>query len=66
MEVRKWKKIKEADTFINGGGLYVDQDSTVTITNSTISGNSANAGDGSGIYVYQDAANISNSTIKNN
>lgn len=48
-----------------GGGLYMENNVTVTITNSTFSGDSAN-GDGGAIHVNGGTLNLTNSTISTN
>ena len=48
-----------------GGGIYNDQ-ATLTLSNCTISGNSADSGFGGGIYNYQANLRVSNCTISGN
>jgi CSLREA domain-containing protein len=47
----------------NGGGLYTDVDSTLTLTNSTVSGNTAAAGAG---FFHNTTLNVVNSTVSAN
>ena len=47
----------------NGGGLYAENSSTITINNGTISGCDASAGAGGGLYVDGSALNIKGGTI---
>ena len=47
----------------NGGGLYAENSSTITINNGTISGCYASAGAGGGLYVDGSALNIKGGTI---
>jgi hypothetical protein len=49
----------------NGGGIYNDH-ATLTVTNSTLSGNSAPASDGGGIYNDNGTITITNSTLSGN
>ena len=49
----------------NGGGIYLDLDSTLNLINSTVSGNSAGV-DGGGIFNQGGILNIENSTIAHN
>jgi len=52
----------------NGGGITVDSDATLTLTNSTVTGNEVlNGGGGGGIYVsFGGSATITNSLISDN
>jgi hypothetical protein len=55
------------DWWQGGGGIYVGGGGTLTLTNSTIAGNSAGAANGGGLYAFQNTTvTISNSTISGN
>lgn len=49
----------------SGGGIYVDQDSSLTVSNSTIDNNTA-YDSGGGVYVYKSSFSLTNSQITNN
>ena len=49
----------------SGGGIYSDYDGTTTVTDSTLSGNSAND-DGGGIYSNRGSLTVTNSTLSKN
>jgi hypothetical protein len=61
-------------SMVLGGGLFIDDESHVTITDSTISGNTitvsgasaAKFGKGAGMYFYGETLSISGSTIEGN
>jgi len=49
-----------------GGGIYCTNSSLATITNNTITGNTATVGYGGGIYCYSSSNTITNNTITGN
>lgn len=53
-----------ASTLTGGGGIQAN--GTLTMTNVTFSGNTANGGDGGGIYYNGSGLTLTNSTITNN